>query len=378
MENIVQLNLRLISKYYKDNNNLNYFDIIILYYICKNIVGEEEKLIYNDIEGKNINDYNPFQRIYSIKTINKLPSKDNLVNKNNMVHVIKTALNIIKGIMLYFYPSKLNNLNNIIQKNYNYKNNQFIFGYNISEKNLDILEKEIKSISYPNNNSQILKIAKTHIMIIVNFIKFIMKDSLFNFKILNPFFLSNKTKTFNFFGYFEGIEKEIENCFNNGSIIDIHNKGSPVYPIVRYFHVSERVFLINDRIYIFLIGEKNLILIILKNEIRIYDIKGKNLFCKINHNLLEDYLYIDHYYYHEKFFKLNNELFLVVNYIRDKIYYIKINYDDSSKNPKSITILEDNFFKSLGVMISNLEIIDNNNIICVGENHIFFIGQKKK
>ena len=286
MQNIVESNLRLIiSKYDKDNNKLNYFDIIILYYICKNIINEEEKLIYNDIEGKNINDYNPFQRIYNIKTINKLPSKEILVNNNNRVHVIKTALNIIKGIMLYFFPSKLNNLqnliNNIIQKNYNYKINKFIFEYNISEKNLDLLEKEIKNISYPNNNNQIIKIAQTHIMIIFNFIKFIMKDSLFNFEILNPFFLSNKTKTFNFFSYFEGIEKEIENCFINGSIIGIHNKGSPVYPIARYFHVSYKVFLFNDRIYIFLIEERNLILIILKNEIRIYDIKGKNIFCKI-------------------------------------------------------------------------------------------------
>ena len=78
MENIVESNLRLIiSKYYKENNKLNYFDIIILYYICKNIISEEEKLIYNDIEGKNINDYNPFQRIYNIKTINKLTFQRN-------------------------------------------------------------------------------------------------------------------------------------------------------------------------------------------------------------------------------------------------------------------------------------------------------------
>ena len=28
-------------------------------------------------------------------------------------------------------------------------------------------------------------------------------------------------------------------------------------------------------------------------------------------------------------------------------------------------------------MISNFENIDNNNIICIGKNHIFFIGQKK-
>ena len=59
--------------------------------------------------------------------------------------------------MLYFFPSKLNNLqyliNNIIQKNYNYKNNKFIFEYNISEKNLDLLEKEIKNIIYQKNNN---------------------------------------------------------------------------------------------------------------------------------------------------------------------------------------------------------------------------------
>ena len=353
---------------------LNYLDIIILYYISKNIIREkDETSISNVIEKKSLNDDNPFIKLNNIKTLNKLSSKESLINNN--MGGIKTAINIIKLILKNFFPSKLSIINdlinNIIQKNYEYKNNKFIFDYNISENNIILLEKEIENLEISKNNNQVLKLIKTHMIIIINFIKY-MKDSLFEIIILNPNFLSNKNDALNFFSYFKQIEKLLENCFIDGDILKIKITTKEGYYYnsdnissnrkLPYYYDKSFKF---DRIFIHLIKERDLIVIILNNEIRIYDIKGKNLFCKTK---------FQSDYYYDKFFKLNYDFFLI---IRDKkpTYYIKINYD-STKKPKNITILEDNFFKYLDENISNLEVIERNNIICVGKNYLFLVGKK--
>ena len=124
---------------------------------------------------------------------------------------IKSALNIIKIMLQYFFPIKSFDLQYIINDMQYYIDIYYEFQMEFSYKKIKLLEKQIKKLN--DNRNLTLKNAKTYIMIIINFIEYLMKDSLFEFKLSYPIFLSEKHKTEGFLSNYKYFEKLFENHF---------------------------------------------------------------------------------------------------------------------------------------------------------------------
>ena len=222
-------------------------------------------------------------------------------------------------------PDDLNNYNNTIFKD-GRKSIEFIFKH-FFQKNLNIqsvcndeileqIEKEVNNLVFPKEK-KILNIAKTFILDIICLLKILKINPLFSNQLITPknegekeFFFDENNLLFFLKNYFE-IREELEDDKFHKTIFD----------------------------HIYIIKEKNLILLISDFQIRLYDINDinfNNCICLININIRNR----DKRHRIKKFLKLDNELFIL-------LFGNKYNYDNDDEIIDDINVynLTDDDFK---------------------------------
>ena len=277
-----------------------------------------------------------------------------MINYNNNNFLFGKAIQIIEAIIFSFFHKSIKISERMLTcKNISSKKDI------LNEENIKFLEKEILNIidSIKANDNELLLFIKTFILDIICCLKMLNKCPLFGkeLKLLNLF---NKVKNSDILAYFKKyfeIRKELEDNYNHKCKIN-------------QMHI---------------IKNKNLILLLAKYDIKIYDINDlnfNNCICSkgfqfndgesidINIVMISEEFFIlrkaelsyiseqmaDHYHYHYVYEEV--EMFL-----------LELQYNSSNKN---VQLVIHNL--KLNDTIYDLDAFNKNNIICIDNKYIYF------
>ena len=336
----------------------------------RSIIGEHGILI-NKISSKIT------KWIYHIFNFTNTFKKNHISNLYDNIYFKECKLktyHIINNNNFLFYKAKkiietILNAFLLKNKNINIKERNSIFNSNISsyrgilnEENIKILEREVLDIinSIKSNDNKLVFLIKTFILDLICCLKILNRNPLFRkeLKLLN---LLNKIKNndilFFFNKYFE-IMKELEDNYNHKYII-------------------EQMHIIKD---------KNLILLLTKYDIRIYDINDLNFNSCICFKKIQNE---DDYRNNIKIVMISDEFFILRKaellyrggdthlhheYKNVELFLLELQYNSSYKDKKVELIIHN---LKLIETIYDLDAINKNNIICIDNKYIYFYNLVK-
>ena len=356
----------LVLKTFNESRSLrHYFKIK-----PRSIIGEEGILInkvsskqrkwtYHIFKFSNIFKSKHISDLYDTINFRQSSIKKDNINYNNNNILFHQAKEVIETIINSFFQNNIEIKEKIPIINLNKSNEKNI----LNEENINLLEKEITDVISPiKSYNEFLLFTKTFILDIICCLKILNKNPLFE-KELKLFSAFNKLENRDFITYFKKyfeIRKEFEDNYNHKCIIE-------------QMHI---------------IPNKNLILLLTKYDIRIYDINDLNF----NNCLCSTKIpYKNDTFNDIKIIMITEEFFILRKSELSFEREANTNYSHFINRNVEIFLLElqynSSYRKKIGQLIINkikhkigifdIDAFNKNNIICIDNKYIYFFNLQK-
>ena len=306
--------------------------------LINKISSKKRKWIYHIFKFSKVYKNNHISDFYNNIYFKQYNIKRDTINYYNNNLLFDKAKEIIEIIIFSFFHINIDILSKINI---------------INEENIKLLEKEVLDIigSIKSNDNELLSFIKTFILDLICCLKILNRCPLFG-KELKLLYLFNKVKINDIFMYFKKyfeIRKELDDNYNHKCIID-------------QMHI---------------IKNKNLILLLVEYDIKIYDINDLNFNnCICSNKILFNKLIgdIKIVMISDEFFILRSACLSYREYISVEMFLLELQYNSSNEKKKVQLIIHN---LKLNETIYDLDVINKNNIICIDNKYIYFYNLVK-